>query len=394
MRTLLVCREFPGFAESGGIGTYSGIVARELAGHGVDVHVLCVGDRQPRASHQQDGFVVHTAPYQQVKGFGRPLGLPRLGFWASQAYSVWREFRRLRLDVDVVEAPELYAEAGGIAHFAPHTPLVVRLHSGFAVLAVPPHDHGPDYRATVWFENLAVRRADVVVSTAPHMRAVREDLALDAARTREIIYPVAERPIAAPNMSSMVLFVGRLERRKRPELLIEAAPRVLEMIPHARFVFLGADTVDPAYGSYRRYLERLADERAIRGAIDFRPPVPQEQVQSVMAEAGVCVFPSRWESFGLVVAEAGAIARPVVVSDIPAFRDFVTDGASGDIVRSADARSWADAVIRALSDRQRSLEMARRLRSDLRDRAAPPVVAEQILESYTAAIAHRRRHRS
>jgi glycosyltransferase involved in cell wall biosynthesis/GT2 family glycosyltransferase len=385
LRVLMVCKEFPGFAVSGGIGTYSEVVARELASRGVQVHVLCVSTGLKRATHKQDGYVVHTAPYRQVRGLGRPLGLPRTGHWVSQAYSVWREYRRLGIEVDVIEAPELYAEAGAIAALET-TPLVVRLHSGFAVLAVPPHDQGRDFDTTVAVENVAPRHADIVVSTAPHIAAVREELRLDESRTRAIIYPVPDQALAPANESLVVLFVGRLERRKRPELLIDAAPRVLAAIPGVRFRFVGMDTQDPERGSYRRFLERRARDRGVEHIIEIVGPVPHEQVRTEMSEAGVCAFPSTWESFGLVVSDAGAIGRPVVVSDIPAFRDFVTDGVTGHVVERADGEAWAEAVISALTDRDRSRHMAERLRDYLAERAAPAVVADQVLESYAAAM--------
>jgi glycosyltransferase involved in cell wall biosynthesis/GT2 family glycosyltransferase len=390
---LLICQEFPGFAVSGGIGTYAEIVARELAVRGVEVHVLCVGTGLPREAHERDGYTVHTAPYTQLRGFGRPLGLPRLGLWVSQAYSVWREYRRLGLEVDVIESPELYAEAAGIALLDRRTPLVVRLHSGFAVLAVPPQNTGLDYRATVAVEDFAARSADIVVSTAPHLASTTHDLHLDPRRTRAIIYPVPERPLAPAVESNVVLFAGRLERRKCPEVLIEAAPEILRSIPSARFRFVGADTSDPERGSYRSFLEALAVERGVADAVEFVGQVPHEQVQVEMSHAGVCAFPSRWESFGLVVADAAAIGRPVVVSNIAAFTDFVSDGFSGRIVTREDGSSWARAIIAALTERERSSEMAAELRDQLQARAAPATVAGEVLESYAAAVSVRKARR-
>ena len=386
LRVLLICQEFPGFGVSGGIGTYSEVVAKELACRDIEVHVLCVGTGQIRGTHRRDGYTIHTAPYRQVRGFGRPMGLPRTGLWVSQAYSVWREFRRLRLAVDVVEAPELYAEAAGIALLEPTAPLVVRLHSGFAVLAIPPADKGFDYEATLTVENFAVRRAHIVVSTAPHLAAVTDELKLDHRRTRPIIYPVPEQALAAPTDSQIVLFVGRLERRKGPELLIDAAPLVLKAIPGARFRFVGMDTDDPERGSYRSFLEARAEERGVRDAVEFLGRVPHDQVHIEMTAAGVCAFPSVWESFGLVVSDAGAIGRPVIVSDIPAFTDFVSDGATGLVVKNADGDAWAEAVIAALTDRESSRAMGERLRDYLQQRAAPGVVVDQVVESYRSAI--------
>jgi D-inositol-3-phosphate glycosyltransferase len=108
-----------------------------------------------------------------------------------------------------------------------------------------------------------------------------------------------------------------------------------------------------------------------------------------MAQAAVCAFPSRWESFGLVVAEAASIGRPVVVSDIPEFRDYVEDGVSARVVAVDDAEGWAQALLATLSHPSQAREMAIRLREEIATRADPRRVTELAIESYEAAIARR-----
>ena len=389
MRALLVSKEFAPYSPSGGIGTYTQTLAPALAAAGVETHVLCVHPGLPRRSERVDGFTVHTGPVLQPRGLGRLSGLPAAygRFW--HAASVWREYRRLRVAFDVVEAPELYAESLFIA-LRGRVPLVVRMHSSAAQLFPWLGRGGRDLRATVALENAAIHRADIVVSTAPNLARTSAELGLDDRFTRAIIYPVRRRELAAgAGMPGRVLFVGRLEPLKNPDVLLAAAPLVLERVPDARFRFVGSDTFVPRFGSHRATLEATARELGVQDAIEFAGELPHDQVFEEMAAAAVCAFPSRTETFGNVVAEAASIGRPAVVSDIPAFNDFVTDGVSGRIAPPQDPAAWADALVGLLQAPEQAQRMALALRDEIIRRADPNVVAELVIESHEAAIARR-----
>jgi glycosyltransferase involved in cell wall biosynthesis len=304
----------------------------------------------------------------------------------SHATSVWREYRRLAIAFDVVEAPELYAEGLFFALRA-KVPLVIRMHSGAAQLFSLIGRTGLDARATSALENAAVRRAQVVTSTAPFLEHAITELELDRAFCRAIIYPVRKRPAAPPPRDrSLVLFVGRLEKNKSPETLLRAASRVIAAVPSARFRFVGSDTAAPGIPSYRRWLHDLALELGVADAVEFAGSRSHEEVFEEMAGAAVCAFPSHWESFGLVAAEAASIGRPVVVSDIDGFRDYVEDGVTGRVAPVDDPDAWADALLAVLGDLERAGAMAARLRETISRRAAPDVVARLTLEAHEAAI--------
>jgi glycosyltransferase involved in cell wall biosynthesis len=390
VRVLLISKEFPPYSPSGGIGTYTRILSAALADEGLETHVLCVHPGLPRDSNEHDGVVVHTGPYRQIRGAGRLTRLPATWGRLSHALSVWREYKALGVEFDVIEAPELYAESLLVGRRS-ETPLVVRMHSGAAQLFPLIGRTGPDARLTIALENAAIRRADVVVSTAPHLAAAIAELGLIGVATRAIIYPVTQRPGAPdPPEPPVVLFVGRLERQKGPEVLIEAAPRVLEAVPDARFRFVGSDTRGVDGSSYRTHLESFVNRLGIADSVEFRGPVSPERVFEEMVAASVCAFPSRWESFGNVAAESGSIGRAVVVSDIPAFRDYVEDGVNGRIAPVEDPKAWADALCGLLLDRSSSKALGGALRETLRTRAAPATVAAAVIESYEEAIARKR----
>jgi len=95
--------------------------------------------------------------------------------------------------------------------------------------------------------------------------------------------------------------------------------------------------------------------REVREAGRGRAWIPQDRLFDEMARAAAVLVPSRAEGFGMVALEAMALGRPVVVPDLPAFREVLSDhpfyvGEGG----------WGEAAARALAAPEERLAAARR----------------------------------
>ncbi|OHB74586.1 MAG: glycosyl transferase [Planctomycetes bacterium RBG_16_55_9] len=109
-------------------------------------------------------------------------------------------------------------------------------------------------------------------------------------------------------MDPTVLFVGRLTIQKGPDLLLEAVPGVLAMRPDAKVVFAGD-------GYMRGALEHRANELGVRHAVRFLGSMSGDgDLINLYKSADVVCVPSRNEPFGIVVLEAWAAGKPVVVT--------------------------------------------------------------------------------
>jgi glycosyltransferase involved in cell wall biosynthesis len=109
-------------------------------------------------------------------------------------------------------------------------------------------------------------------------------------------------------MDPMVLFVGRLTIQKGPDLLLEAIPCVLHRRPDAKFVFVGD-------GYMRNDLEQRANELGVRHAVRFLGNMSANgELTNLYKSTDVVCVPSRNEPFGIVVLEAWAAGKPVVVT--------------------------------------------------------------------------------
>jgi glycosyltransferase involved in cell wall biosynthesis len=137
-------------------------------------------------------------------------------------------------------------------------------------------------------------------------------------------------------MDPMVLFVGRLTIQKGPDLLLEAAPGILAARPDAKIVFVGD-------GYMRNCLEQRANELRIRHAVRFLGSMNgcSDLINLYKSTDVVCV-PSRNEPFGIVVLEAWAAGKPVVVTWNGGPAETVTHNLDGIVAHASPGSiCWA-----------------------------------------------------
>ncbi|BDD89129.1 hypothetical protein DPPLL_34940 [Desulfofustis limnaeus] len=123
-----------------------------------------------------------------------------------------------------------------------------------------------------------------------------------------------------------MLFVGRLDFHKGADTLLQAflrrfADTAEENIPFLRMV--GRDTFCKSYGRsfLDHWLPRIPEH--LLGHIEFTGQVDPRQVGRYLCEATLCVFPSRWEVFGIVCLEAMASGCPVAVTKATGLAEVV-----------------------------------------------------------------------
>jgi len=95
-------------------------------------------------------------------------------------------------------------------------------------------------------------------------------------------------------------------------------------------------------GSYRDELQAEVQRLGLSSSVDFLSQVSEEELASLYIHAAALVYPSLMEGFGLPPAEAMAYGTPVIVSDIPVFREVFGDAPL--FVRLGDATSWKQAL--------------------------------------------------
>ena len=166
----------------------------------------------------------------------------------------------------------------------------------------------------------------------------------------------ARTRLGVPPDAVLLLFVGRIQPLKAPDVLLQAAARMLQRDPSLRDRLVVAVVGGPSGSglAHPTALQDLAFSLGIADVVRFeRPQGGRDRLRDWYAAADVVAVPSHSESFGLVALEAQACGTPVVATDVGGLRTTVRDGVSGLLVPGHDADDWAAALTRALADRAR-----------------------------------------
>lgn len=104
-------------------------------------------------------------------------------------------------------------------------------------------------------------------------------------------------------------------------------------------------------------LKQLAQQLGVANQVNFVGYLPHAKVPQALAEMDIYVALSRSESFGVAVIEAGAAARPVVVSDAGGLSEVTVQGRTGLVVPCENPQAAADAIEKLLTDTDLRLRM-------------------------------------
>ena len=155
-----------------------------------------------------------------------------------------------------------------------------------------------------------------------------------------------------PAQAQVVLFLGRLSRKKSPDLLLRAFARLHRSGHDVEpwLVFAGPDGE-----GMRGRLEEMASEFELKARVRFTGPVFGDEKWAAYRDADVFVLPSRNENFGNTALEAAATGTPVVLTEQCGIAPLLRDGAAIVVPHNEEA------LRKALEEVMRNSEVSRRL---------------------------------
>jgi glycosyltransferase involved in cell wall biosynthesis len=375
LRPLRICLFTPEFPPGpvGGIGTHTRGLARSLVDRGHEVFVVVGGNK--RQFRTQDGFTVI-----EVRKPRRFRLMAPIAFACVMSRALGSLERAL--DFDLIEAPEYGAAT---AFMRSKCPVIVRLQAGTAVVQ---RFRRCGFRTRIvariasLVERLAIGRADYISS--PSLAVAREESArLDALIPNAPLHGLMDGNVQ--RRPRHVVFLGRYERLKGPDVLARAARMVMERLPDARFTFAGVDTLDaPAGGSMRSYCEELLAGCA--EGVEFRPAIGSVEVRTLLESAAVLAVPSQFEAFGVVFVEA-MLAGAVPIGCIgTGAAEVIEHGRTGILVRAGDVARLAEELIGLLQDEPRRLAIAKRALAEAAGRFTSSAVAARYEQFYRSIL--------
>ncbi|MEP7091893.1 MAG: glycosyltransferase, partial [Nocardioidaceae bacterium] len=211
-------------------------------------------------------------------------------------------------------------------------------------------------------EEQVVEAADMLIAnTDLEAKQLLELYDADPARV-EVVHPGVDLDVFRPSGSArarlglpadavVLMFAGRIQPLKAPDVLLRALHALLERDPSLR-----PRLVVPVVGGpsgtgleHPESLAQLAEALGIADVVRFVPPVAQSVLADWYAASTLVCVPSYNESFGLVALEAQAAGTPVVAAAVGGLTTVVRDGVSGLLVEGHDPADYARAMERIVS---------------------------------------------
>ena len=189
-----------------------------------------------------------------------------------------------------------------------------------------------------------LRRAHVVLYLTARERDDLLEVEADIAAQALPNGVPSSTPLAAPEEGPVeVLFLARLQERKRPALFVESARDIVAEGVDARFTLVGPDE-----GEGPKVREAIDRGTGFAESITWEGSLPPEETAERMAKASIYVLPSVDEPFSMSVLEAMAIGLPVVITDSCGLAETVRANGSGIVVD--DSQASLTAAVRRLID--------------------------------------------
>ncbi len=357
--------ERPGTGDAGGLNVYVVETARRLARRGTEVEIFtrATDGSQAETVELTEGVLVHHVPAGPFEGLSKE-DLP--GQLCAFAAGMMRTAAaRPEHWYDLVHSHYwLSGQVGWLAADRWNVPLVHTMHTMARVKnAQLAEGDTPEPRGREIGEAQVVQAAASLVANTEEEAAQLVDL-YDADPDKvHVVTPgvdldtfrpgdrrAARAALGLRQDATVLLFVGRIQPLKAPDVLIKAVAHMVHRDPSSRDRLVVAVLGGPSGSGLAapEALQHLARKVGVEDLVTFAPPVSRAELAQWYRAADLVAVPSHSESFGLVAIEALASGTPVVAADVGGLPVAVGD--AGVLVQGHEAWRWADVMTGLLQD--------------------------------------------
>ena len=348
MEIVFFAYEFPPYLV-GGLGTYAEYVTREFVKMGHDVTVFSMHIKDAPTRDVYKGVEVHRPIVENINiSLLLPMFIPEeIRRWSESGRKYFGDIflynvlsasklvndlvRTENRKIDLVVSHDWLGSVGGIlSSKGLNKPFVFHVHS------TEQGRSGDGSETVKRLERISAEHAERIVTVSYAMRDHLVRLGCEERKLRVVYNGIdaerysptrvsleeirrVRRSLGISDDEFMILFVGRLSWVKGADTLVQSMPEILSRVPKAKLVIVG---VGDQQELLKHEVSRLDIENKVILKYEF---LPEEEKIKLYAASDVCVFPSKYEPFGIVCTEAMSMGKPVVVGarNISGFREQV-----------------------------------------------------------------------
>lgn len=131
-----------------------------------------------------------------------------------------------------------------------------------------------------------------------------------------------QKALKAKFSNPTLLYLGRIKKYKRVDLLVEIFPKIIEKVPNARLIIAG-------WGTQASIIANLVMKSPLRRKISLMGPVNENEKKSLLSKAWLFVNPSIGEGWSIAVIEANLYGTPAISFKVPGLIESIKDGKTG-----------------------------------------------------------------
>ena len=377
------------------------------AANGIVTYVSHMKNALEKKGHRVTVFTgraIYSATGEKID-----LSIPRLNLARRlvnrfSAFSNWHIDEGTRLavavsescaDVDLIEMEESFGIVDALQHILP-IPVVVRLHGPNFLCQIDQLSGTKLSVSDVRTKNEGVAIKSARYISAPSIQTLKASLDYYCASPRiaDALYNPA--PEYNDNLWSFeksnrfeILHVGRFDRLKGADLLIQAFCLIAAKYVDARLIMVGPETgLQIETGQLLNsvdYFQRFVPE-GLRERVIFLGCLEQVEVNKCRLRSHIAVIPSRFETMSYVALETLSVGTPLICADSFADNALVIDGKTGWSFKNGSAESLADSLVKAFECGKDIQNIAKAGQERCRTHFSPDVIAPKMIAFYETVL--------
>lgn len=356
-------------------------VGPETGGLGRHVTELC--NEYVKKGHEVTVLTRECPDHSKLKGEVIEVDYPDFKVDALNFYTsvpgFYKELKKRKDDIDIVHGHGMDSLSYLLLNrkFEDVPPFVYTLH-GISEKHISRKFLKPVANLLYYPERKVVRSADQLIAVSKdarkrsveHYSVKKDDI--------EVVYNGVDVERFRPEgeFGNKILFVGHMNSRKGPEILLKAFRNLSDDYPFTELNFVGG-------GRLKEEVVRKTEKWGLNDQVSFLENVPEEELIKLYSES-IFALPSEYEGLGIVYLEAMACGSPAVGCDLSAVPEVIDDGENGYLIER-NPESLENALRKLLSDHKKIKKFGENGREKA-EKFQWSKIAEETLEIYKGTV--------